>query len=317
MPSFIKNSIKCTPLKVEGAKPEHEKLEKICDLIKNRRYQSDSFPNAGWAAFPFLTYEELTKEISTLDLPNDLSVLPAIGVVDVVNADLKKNVPPKIYQELPLKNKYKQIYMDFIFYVKNNKTFVLISSSNKKSAEISTKQFLNNNPFTDYNFIFHETPEEFRVSGDLILWLLYCYYMKDKIITNDMKIMDFLFLTGMSGTPNSFEYEGRATPTYLEEVKFSIVKNRVFDKLLMTLKFKNDIFEFKLFDDGRVEFNVAECEYLENSDDLKKKLGILTYIYTDIIPEIKKAYNTNLKVWNDTEREAFRKEMSKGLKDII
>jgi hypothetical protein len=48
-----------------------------------------------------------------------------------------------------------------------------------------------------------------------------------------------------------------------------------------------------------------------------QKLGILTYIYTDIIPKIKKAYNTNIKDWNDTEREIFRKEMSNGLKENI
>jgi len=309
MTRFIGNSFRVTPLLVTCRDPNRKNLETIAKLVEKRRYNLDKPPDVGWVSFASMKDgREYSEKIIIWKLPNDLDILPVAGMVDVFDTKLKKRLPPNIYAELPTRNRYYQIPMDFVFYKKDDKLYTLISSTNERSVNISIKQFLENEPLSDYGFIFQKNPEDFKYGGDLILWLLYRYYEKRGLINGNILIKDCSLLTGMSHTPNIFEYGGRATPTYLDEVKLSIARKRVFDKVMLTLKFKGNLFEFLLHDDGRVEFKASECEYLPGEKDiLKKNLGILTYFYTDIIPEIKKAYNNNYEKWVKV-REKFRRE---------
>jgi len=113
-------------------------------------------------------------------------------------------------------------------------------------------------------------------------------------------------------------YKGKATPAYLDEVVLSIIKKRSFDGIKLLLEFKEGLFDFTLYNDGRIEFKVSGCNLFGDEEDvLKRNLGILTFIYTSVIPEIKKAYRDDYPSWNKAERDKFIAEKSGELKNSI
>lgn len=148
------------------------------------------------------------------------------------------------------------------------------------------------------------------------MWLLYRFFEKNKTINSHIFIKDADLIEGTPGVRISMKYEGEDIPKYLSELKYSISQNRTFDKIGLKLKFKNHIFEFIIASDGCTEFYASDSEYLNLDNHYEDNLSKLTYIYTEIIPEIKNAYQLDKTEWQKN-KEKFLKKMGKDAVSFV
>lgn len=307
MTRFIGNSFRITPVLIEGKNNDYEQLDFISKILNERIFDLNSIPNAGWVHFQTARIREMVdtkKLIKPIDLSNGSAILPATALVDRLDPNLPKKIPPAMYTDLPEEKKYTTIPIDYLFYNYNNLLLCLISAIPK--VDLSIKDFLNNFPFSDYGYAINKNPREYTIPSDLILWILYRYYEKKGEIDSNIIVSDVSQLDGRLKVPNSIQYTGKSTPDYLTELKYSIAKlNRTFTKIEFTIKMNGDIFQFNLDTTGCVQFKPSMCEFYEkdeneNSNGLAKAI----YIYNEIIPTFKRIYNSD-KLWDSNLKNDF------------
>jgi len=186
-----------------------------------------------------------------------------------------------------------------------------MSTTTQKSVDFEKKEFLLNHPFTDHSFTFNTNPREFLIPTDMILWLLHKYVEVKGKIADKLGISDISKLYGTSSVPVFVKYEGSSFPEYLQELKYSVVVNRVFYVIELTLRSGNNIFQFKLNNDGNVEFKPTLCEFCEDEkDENLNNFAKATEIYNTIIPNLKQMYVLDKK-WVPENREKFRERCRK------
>ncbi|HUU87175.1 MAG TPA: hypothetical protein VMX17_05405 [Candidatus Glassbacteria bacterium] len=320
MPRFTGNAFKITPVHFFGNDKKLEKPEKILPLVKQRMYDIDQIPSAGWVPFQNIrSRESLNHEIpfQIFNLSEKQKIFPVTSIVDKVDTQLRSRISPTDYDKLPLKNKYYQKPIDFIFFNKDKKLFCLISASNPSTVDYTTKEFLLNHPFNDLGFSIDKNPNDFIISPDLILWLLYRSMEKGGEIDSKIFISDISLLDGQLIVPIKLKYEGQATTEYVTELKQSIFLKRTFNDVEMTIKTNGNLFKFKLFSNGCIEFTPSESEFNEEEkNEYLRNLGKSIEIYNNLIPALKMAYRSD-KMWEPKEREAFRKKCACDCQIII
>lgn len=307
MTRFTGNSFRITPLSILGRNEECENINYITNLINEKSFGSAYIPDSGWIYFQSAKNRERidkSKKIQSLKLPDDFEVLPATGVMEVLDTSLKNKLPPSIYLELSEKQKYIIKPIDFLFYNYTN-LFCLVSTTNSTDVNFAINNFLSNYPFVDRGFTINKYPQNFSIPADLILWLLYIYYEKNKMINSNLIINDICRLDGVLKAPNSLQYSGESTPENIIELKFSIAKKRTFTKIEFILKIKDNIFQFSINTDGCVEFKPSYCAFYEKEEDIhKRNLAKAVEIYKVIIPELKEEYFLD-KEWSSHNRNEF------------
>ena len=320
MTRFIGNSFKITPILIEVNNEKFKDIDFISKIINERIFNLDTIPNAGWIHFQPAKFREMVETehlIQPINLHNKFRVLPATALVDRIDNNLMKKIPPTIYADLPEEKKYLTIPIDYIFYNNNNSLFCLISATYQKNVDFSIKDFLTNFPFTDYGYAINKNPIQYTIPNDLILWVLYRYYEKNGEIDSNIIVSDVSQLDGRLKVPNSIQYAGKSTPEYLTELKYSIALNRTFTKIEFTLKMNGYIFQFNLDTTGCVQFKPSMCEYCEEDEnENNKNLAKAIHIYNVIIPTLKKTYNSD-KLWASNFRNDFIKKCAADCKDKL
>lgn len=307
MTRFIGNSFRITPVLIEGKDGKSEEIDFISKILNERIFDLDTIPNAGWVHFQSAKIREMidTKQlIQPIDLSNEYRILPATALVDRIDNNLPKKIPPAMYADLPLEKKYSTIPIDYLFYKHDNLLLCLISTISQ--VDLSIKDFLNNFPFSDYGYAINKNPREYTIPSDLILWILYRYYEQNGKINSNSIVTDISQLDGRLKIPNSIQYTGKSTPDYLTELKYSIAKlNRTFTKIEFTMKMNGDIFQFNLDTNGCVQFKPSMCEYCKKDEDENTKdLAKAIRIYNFAIPTLKKEYYSD-KLWASNLRNDF------------
>lgn len=324
MPRFTGNSLKITPIHMFCGDKSIEKPEKILEFVQRRTYNLDSIPSAGWIPFQNVRNRgTINQEIAfkILKLSNQQKIFPATSLTDQVDTTLRSRLSPSDYDKLPLINKYYQRPIDFVFFNKDKKLFCLVSASKPETVDITKRDFLENHPFSDLGFSVEKNPNDFIIPTDLILWLLYRTIIKNGEISETISISDISLLDGQLVVPIKLKYEGESTTQYLTELKHSIALKRTFNDVELTIKRNSDIFKFKLFSSGSVEFVPSESEFLENEkDEYQKNFEKMIEIYNTLIPTLKTTYHAD-KTWDPKDRDDFRRKCATDceliFKDIL
>lgn len=315
MTRFTGTSFKITPISITGNNIASEELSSIANLLNEKIFGLGNVPDSGWLSFQSANNKEsITREkIQILKFPDDSEALPATGVREVLDASLKKKLPPSVYLGLSDKSKYSLRSLDFLFY-KDKKLFCLISSTGSSNVA-SAISLLESYPIGNKGFTINKYPSEFSIPADLILWLLYVNYEKNRIISSNLKINDIVRLDGVLKVPNSLQYSGASTPENLIELKLSIAQKRTFTGVELILNLPNAIFQFSMNTDGCVELNSSHCELLEDEARVVRNLAKIIHIYKVIIPKLKEYYFLDTE-WHSHVRDEFIIKCSSDCKKI-
>ncbi len=310
MTRFIGDSFRVTPLKLNAENPDSEKLPFISRILNERKFDPSNIPSDGWLSFQTAREDiDSDSEICSLKFSDEKAILPCTVVKHRLVTTLKRRLPASVYDELPVEIKYRYDTLDFVFFEKGNKLYALVSANNQNVVDYAINQYLKNNPFSEYGFVFDKNPTDLQIHSDLIYWILYRFFEKKQTINSNIFIRDAYLIEGNAKVPITMKYEGKDLPKYLTELKYSMCQNRPFERIGLKLDFKSHIFEFIICSDGCTEFYASDSEYLNLEDNRQDNLSKLTYIYTEIIPEIKKAYQDDKTDWPSRKKE-FLKRMA-------
>jgi hypothetical protein len=315
MTRFTGDSFKITPISIEGKSINKETdkkviYDKISTILGGRQYDPKNTPSKGWIPFQNFKKRDSISFIGgfkSIKLPNKIEILPATGVTDIENTNLKNLLNPSHYSRLSPAEKFHPKSVDFIFF-KKNPLYCLMSTTTPKGVDIANKEFLLNVPFTDHSLTFNINPSEFFIPQDLILWLLFKHIEAKGKISDNLTITDISKLYGTGTAPVFVKYEGSSCAEYLQELKFSVFKQRSFYTIEFIIRSAKDLFQFELNNNGNVEFKPSQCEFCEDEQDENlNNLSKTMEIYNTIIPELKTIYSAD-KLWETETRGKFRKK---------
>ena len=139
MTRFIGDSFRVTPLKLNAENSDHEKLPFISRILNEKRFNPNEIPSDGWLSFQSVRDQiDSDSEICSLDFPDGRTIVPCTVVKHKLVSTLKKRLPPSVYDELPIESKYRYDPLDLIFFITDNKLYVLLSANNQNVVDMAS-----------------------------------------------------------------------------------------------------------------------------------------------------------------------------------
>ncbi|WP_141241648.1 hypothetical protein [Methanosarcina spelaei] len=179
MTRFTRDTFKITPIQILGKTKKDESIDKIPKLLKERIADVRKIPCDGWICFQDANYRDeldVDSPIEVITLSNGTRIVAATSVVETINTQLRRNMNPLSYLNLPDNEKYKVIPFDYVFFNNSNNDLIcLVSAISDNPVKICLNEFLKKNPFSDAGFTIIDKPDYFRIADDLFKWLFYKY----------------------------------------------------------------------------------------------------------------------------------------------
>lgn len=203
-------------------------------------------------------------------------------------------------------------YANAFFFERSNFTYVILKSGMDTAINKFSQLLQSIFPGKVKN------PDEFQVSSDFFRWLLYCYDIKNKFISNDIRLRQLSDYIGKSPDKTmSIKGQGESVLNLFSS-KATLFSQENLSMLKITVGFKKNECNFVLYNDGIIRLNSNDCfgDFFESELADIEDILIIYYIYNTVIPSLKLFHKKN-NYWTDNARQEYEEMLGQKLLDTI
>jgi hypothetical protein len=155
-------------------------------------------------------------------------------------------------------------------------------------------------------------PSDYKLSKDFFYWLLNVFTRNNKLVSNNPSIR-IRSWTGFHGTTQDTVHkltgEGEQIAAILGTLAFLFMDDP-FKSLSICIQYENERIPVHLWANGSLSIHEYEYEgmFANAYQDEKRRVLLSYFMYTEVLPELFKAYNSAKEsdTWNEQVKEDFR-----------